>query len=468
METPEKAPKQISLFLAFLPLMIMAALIGTLNLWMEIDLKFVLLLSALAAGMTAVYAGISVKTLLDDFADHIKKAFPAILILIAIGGLVGSWMYSGTVPYLIYYGLQIIHPNFLLVIAFVVSAIISTFTGTSWGTAATAGVAFMGIGASFGIPLEMVAGAALSGAVFGDKISPVSDTTNIAALATGISVYDHIKGMLTNVIIAGILAIVAFTVLGFYQTPSATNSTATTEILTQLDSIYTFNIAMLLPPAVVFIGGFKGYNPVLLMVSSSLLAVVIGMLSNGFSLQDGAQSMIAGFQTTMLPSEIVLSETLNNFLNRGGFDGMMTGAVLFCVLAIAFGSFLTSFGSLQRIMDLLLNGVRTKFGLITTAFGTGAILNGVSGNGMFSMLTVGQIFTPAFEKRKIPIPVLSRSMENSMTLLESLIPTHVSAIYMAATLGIGTMAYAPYAFFNILGIALFFVLVGRDLRKGKY
>lgn len=178
--------------------------------------------------------------------------------------------------------------------------------------------------------------------------------------------------------------------------------------------------------------------------------------------------MISGFQTTMLPSEIVVSESLNQFLNRGGFESMMTGAVLYCILAIAFGSFLTSYGGLQRIMDLLLKGIRSTFGLISTTFATGAILNGVSGNGMFSILTVGQIFSPAFEKRKVPLNVLSRSMENSMTLLESLIPTHVSAIYMTATLGISTMAYAPYAFFNILGILLFFVLVGRDLRKGRY
>lgn len=468
METPEIAPKRVTLFLAFLPLVIMGVLVGVLNVWMEIDLKFVLLLSSIVAGITAVYAGISVKTLFDDLAEHIKKALPAILILIAIGGLVGSWMYSGTVPYLIYYGLQLIHPNFLLVMTFVVCAVLSTFTGTSWGTVATAGVAFMGIGVSFGIPMEMVAGAVISGAVFGDKISPVSDTTNICALATGISVYDHIKGMLPNVTIAGILAIIAFTVLGLFQTPSATNTHATTEILTQLDSIYTFNLAMLLPPAVVFIGGFKGYNPVILMVSSSLLAVIIGMLSNGFSLHDGAQSMVSGFNTSMISTETMVNENLGILLNRGGFDGMMTGAVLFCILAIAFGSFLTTYGGMQRIMDVLLNGVRSKFGLITTSFGTGALLNTVSGNAMFSILTVGQIFTPAFEKRKIPIPVLSRSMENSMTLLESLIPTHVSALYMSATLGVSTLAYAPYTFFSLIGIGLFFVLVKVDLYRKRY
>lgn len=170
-ESPESS--SISLFLAFLPLIVMAALVGVLNLLMGIDLRFVLVLSSIVAAIVAVATGTSLKILLDDFAENVKKAFPAILILIAIGGIVGSWMYSGTVPYLIYYGLQFIHPNFVMVSAFVVTAIISTFTGTSWGSAATAGVAFMGIGFSFDLPLEMVAGAVISGAVLGDKVSPV-------------------------------------------------------------------------------------------------------------------------------------------------------------------------------------------------------------------------------------------------------------------------------------------------------
>ena len=467
--TAEKSehPK-ISLFLAFSPLIIMAALVGVLNLWMGIDLKFVLVLSSIVAGIVAVYVGVSIKQLIDDFSENIKKAFPAILILIAIGGIVGSWMYSGTVPYLIYYGLHFIHPNFVLVSAFVVTAIVSTFTGTSWGSAATAGVAFMGIGFSFDIPLEMVAGAVISGAVLGDKISPISDTTNICAMAADVTVYEHIRGMLPNVLIAAALAIVGFTLLGMLLDPTQGQNENVAQLLDQLDAVYSFNIAMLLPPAIVFIGGYKGYHPVMVMILSSLAAVVIGMLSNDFTLAQGSEAMITGFNTSMISGDMTVSSTLQTLLNRGGFDGMMTGAVLYCILAIAFGSFLESSGALNRIMHTLLGGVRSKFGLITTTFFAGATLNGVSGNAMFSILTVGQLFRPSFRERKVPLPVLSRSMENSMTLLESLLPWHVSAIYMSATLGIATVAYAPYALFNMIGIALFFVLVGRDLRKKRY
>ena len=458
----------ISLFLAFVPLIVMAALIGVLNLWLKIDLKFVLVLSSIVAGIVAIATGTKLKQLLDDFAENVKKAFPAILILIAIGGIVGSWMYSGTVPYLIYYGLQFIHPNFVLVSAFLVTAIVSTFTGTSWGSAATAGVAFMGIGYSFGIPLEMVAGAVISGAVLGDKVSPVSDTTNICAMASEVTVYQHIRGMLPNVIVAGILAIIGFTILGAFLEPNYSKNSDVTVLLNQLDEIYSFNITMLIPPAIVFIGGYRGYQPVVIMIASSLVAILIGMFSHDFTLVEGSQAMISGFETSMIPGELVLSETLNTLLNRGGFDGMMTGAVLYCILAIAFGSFLESSGALNRIMTSLMKTVRSKFSLIAVAFGAGATLNGVSGNAMFSILTVGQLFRPSFKDRKVPMTVLSRSMENSMTLLESLLPWHVTAIYMSATLGVSTFAYAPFALFNMVGIALFFLLVGRDLRRKKY
>lgn len=468
MTSENSTPPKISLLLAFLPLIIMAGLVGFLNLWLGIDLKFVLVLSSIVAGIVAVYVGISIKQLIDDFSENIKKAFPAILILIAIGGIVGSWMYSGTVPYLIYYGLQFIHPNFVLVSAFVVTAIVSTFTGTSWGSAATAGVAFMGIGFSFDIPLEMVAGAVISGAVLGDKISPVSDTTNICAMASDISVYEHIRGMLPNVLLSALLAILGFTILGMLLDPKQGQNENVTILLDQLDAAYNFNLTMLLPPAIVFLGGYKGYHPVVVMIVSSLVAIIIGIFSNGFSLMDGTESMTSGFNTNMISSDLMLSETLQTLLNRGGFDGMMTGAVLYCILAIAFGSFLESSGALTRIMNALLSGIRSKFGLISTTFFAGATLNGVSGNAMFSILTVGQLFRPSFRDRNVPLPVLSRSMENSMTLLESLLPWHVTAIYMSATLGVTTLAYAPYALFNMIGIALFFVLVGRDLRKKRY
>lgn len=460
--------KEISLGLAILPMLIMGALVGVLHLWMEVDLKFVLLVSTIAVGITGYFLGFKLKALLDDFAENIKKALPVILILIAIGGIVGSWMYSGTVPYLIYLGLKGLDPSYVLVTGFAVTALVSVFTGTSYGSAATSGVAFMGIGYSLGIPLEMVAGAVLSGAVLGDKVSPISDTTNICALASQITVYQHIRGMLPNVLLSASIAIIGFFILGSTLTPQAGDSNEVAEILTQLDSIYSFNLFMLLPAGVVIVGGFKGYSPVLVMVVSSLVALLVGVISHDFPFVDGAQSMITGFSTTMIQTDFVLSETLATLLNRGGFEGMMSGAVLFTILAIGFGSFMQTLGAFDRIMKALFSVIKSTFGFITTTFFAGATLNGVSGSGTFSILTIGQLFRGSFRDRKIPLPVLSRSMENSMTLMESLMPWHVTGVYMAYTLQIDTLDYAPYALFNLAGIVLFFILTRIDIKRKKY
>jgi NhaC family Na+:H+ antiporter len=459
--------KQISLFLSLVPIAAMIGLVVIGHLIYNVDLRFILLVSAIIAGFTAYIAGTKVDQMFEAYASNIKRAFPVILILMAIGGIVGTWMYSGTVPYLIYYGLQFLHPNFVLVSAFLVTAMVSTFTGTSWGSAATAGVAFIGIGASMGIPLPMVAGAALSGAVFGDKVSPISDTTNLCSLASDITVYQHIKGMLPNIILAGLAAAIGFTLLGIFYSGSINGGGEVEKIISDLEGLYNFNIFMLIPALVVFVGGYKGFHPVVLMILSSVIAVLIGMLSNGFAATDGANAIFSGFNIEMAGGETNVSESLNVLLNRGGFEGMLTGAVLYAILAIGFGSFMEVCGALNRLMRGLLSFVRSAFGLVVSAFMAGGILNAVSGNAAFSILTTGQLFKQPFKDKNISASVLSRSMENSMTLLESLLPWHVTAIYMTGIFGVATVDYLPFAFFNMAGIVLFFVLAWREVVKRK-
>ncbi|MDX2361289.1 MAG: Na+/H+ antiporter NhaC family protein [Crocinitomicaceae bacterium] len=463
----KSSPREISIALALVPLVAMIVMV-IIGLRFEIDLKFILLVSAMIAGVVAYISGVKVPEMFDSYGTTIKKAFPAILILMAIGGIVGTWMYSGTVPFLIYYGLKFLHPDFILVSAFLVTAMVSTFTGTSWGSAATAGVAFIGIGSSMGIPLPMIAGAALSGAVLGDKVSPISDTTNLCALASEVKVYDHIKGMLPNVVIAGILSAIAFLVLGMYYSGTTDAGGNVESILSDLEYIYDFNLFMLLPAAVVFIGGYKGYNAVVLMISSSVVAILIGMLSNGFAPSDGVNSLISGFELKLPHVKGMaqpVSDQLTTLLNRGGFEDMLKGAVLYCILAIGFGSFMHVSGALDKLMKLLLSVVKSSFGLIVTAFVAGGMLNATSGNAAFSILTTGQLFTQPFADRGIEKSLLARSMENSMTLLESLLPWHVTAIYMWGVFGVSTMEYLPFAFFNIFGILLFFFLSWRTLKK---
>ncbi|MCR9173611.1 MAG: Na+/H+ antiporter NhaC [bacterium] len=454
----------IPLWEALLPFLIMMILvIGGSNV-LEFPLQLTLLLSVMVAGIFAYRRGIKVPEMLDGIGDTLRKAMPAIVILIAIGAIVGTWMFSGTVPYLIYYGLKLIHPDYLPVTAFLVTAIVSTFTGTSWGSAATSGVAFMGIGDSMGVPAELVAGAVLSGAVFGDKVSPVSDTTNICAMASEISVYDHIRGMLPNVGLAGILAAITFLVFGLMYSGTAASSAQINVVLDHLDSFYHLNPIMLLPPAIVFLGGYKGYPPVVLMLVSSFTAILIGTFLNGFDIYQGAFAMVSGFNTSMV-TQSELPALLGTLLNRGGMEGMMSGAVFFCVLAVSFGAIMEQGGFIRPLMRVIFSWIRSAYGLVLAAFFSGGLLNGVSGNAMFSILTTGQMFRGGFRERKLPLSLLSRSMENSMTLLESLIPWHVTALYMSETLGVSTFDYLPFAFFNLFGVGLFFILSKRTTNK---
>lgn len=454
----------ISLWEALLPFIIMMILIIGGSTILELPLQFTLLLAVLVAGIFTYRRGVKVPDMLDGIGDTLRKAMPAIVILIAIGAIVGTWMFSGTVPYLIYYGLKIIHPDFLPVTAFVVTAFISTFTGTSWGSAATSGVAFMGIGYSMGVPIELVAGAVISGAVFGDKVSPVSDTTNICAMAAEVSVYDHIKGMLPNVALAGILAAITFLLFGLYYPGTSASSQEIDEVLAHLDSMYNLNPLMLLPPAIVFLGGYKGYPPVVLMLVSSFVAILIGTFLNGFGFHEGTMAMVGGFKTDMI-AKGEIPALLTELLNRGGMKDMMSGAILYCILAVAFGSIMEQGGFIQRLMKVIFGWIRSAYGLVLATFFSGGILNGVSGNAMFSILTTGQMFRAGFKERKLPLSLLSRSMENSMTLLESLIPWHVTALFMSQTLGVDTFAYVPFAFFNLFGVILFFFLSKRTTNK---
>ncbi|WP_373076788.1 Na+/H+ antiporter NhaC [Fusobacterium mortiferum] len=458
-----KEKRKVTTFEAFLPMICMALMVIVGNIIFGIRIEFILLLASLIAGLVSVRAGYTWDELIEAYNKKFAKAFPAILILIAVGGIVGTWMYSGTVPMMIYYGLKFLHPKFVVVTAFVVTAIVSTFTGTSWGSAATSGVAFMGIATSMGIPLPLVAGAIISGAFFGDKVSPVSDTTNLSALASEVTVYDHIKGMLPNVTISAIIAIIGYTLVGtFYYNGNSQLSEATLKIMEDLDSLYNFNILMLLPPIIVFGGGYFGFPALLLMLASSVVAMVVGTLSNGFIFTDAVTALLQGFNVSMAEvtgvSVADLSPRLLGLLNRGGFSSMMSGSVMFCFLAIPFGSFMEVSGSLDRIVEQLSKIIKGAYSLIVVTFFTGATINAITSNGQFSILTTGQLFKENFKKKNIPLNVLSRTMENSMTLLECMLPWHVTAIYMASTLGVQTTEYIKYSFFNILGIVIFFII----------
>jgi NhaC family Na+:H+ antiporter len=385
------------MFEAAIPLLSLLIFIG-IGMKIGVGIELVMILATVVTIIIAKRNNVSFSELMDFFCEKMKTITPVLLILICIGMVVGSWMLSGTVPLIIYYGLKVLDPRFVVVTSFILTGIISLFTGTSWGSAATAGVACIGIAQSLGIPLAPVAGAIISGAFIGDKLSPVSDTTNMSALTAGISVFDHIRSMIPNTIFAAGIALVGYTILGFMTTPADGGITPEVlKIISDLESIYNFNILIMLIPAIIIFGGAHlKLSPVILMTTSAIAAGIIGVVINGFSVESMYIALTKGFNVEMIaeigldPSSI--SEGILPLLNRGGMYKMMSGAFLITVLATVFGAFMERVGCLDKLLGGLHKLIKGPRSLINTTFVSGALFHAGTSGGTFGILTIGNLF----------------------------------------------------------------------------
>ena len=326
--------KKINTFFKLFPLVFILITVLIFTVKYGVPIEFLLTIGTLIACIIAYFAGYKWKDMENAFIKKIVDTWLGVLIFILIGIVVGSWVYSGTVPMLIYYGIKLIHPSFIPVMAFIVTSFLSIFTGTSWGSASTAGVAFIGIAQATNTPLPLVAGAVISGAYLGDKNSPISDTTVLAALGAGTTLQNHIKTMLVNTIPSAILAAVVFTVLGFNAAPinsDILNLKEASEILTSLENIYNFNILLLIPPIFVLIASVKGVNPVITMFIGSLLAIILGAFIQNFGFINAMKSFVTGFNISMSPTVNPESvpQNLHSLLNRGGMISTMPSGVVF-------------------------------------------------------------------------------------------------------------------------------------------
>lgn len=272
-----------SIFEAISCIVIMALIVGVGNVYLKLPIQPLLLISAAYASFIAYRVGLRWGDIENAISDSIGKCMPAILIIFSVGIVVGTWIYSGTVPMLIYYGLKIISPQMFLVSAFIIVAIVSMATGTAWGSTATAGVALIGMAETLGVPLPIAAGAIISGGVFGDKLSPLSDTTNLAPLVTGVDLFDHIKHMLYTTLPSVAVGIIVYLIVGLRLDGSSFSTESIASLLSSLDSIYNWNIFMLLPIVVIIIGALTKKPTVPMMLLSSVVAIIIGSISHGFN-----------------------------------------------------------------------------------------------------------------------------------------------------------------------------------------
>ncbi|ERT64968.1 Na+/H+ antiporter NhaC [Peptoniphilus sp. BV3AC2] len=426
----------------------------------------IILICASFAAIIAMRLGYTWEELQKGIIEKIASALPATLILWSVGLLIGSWMFSGTVPMIIYYGVDLINPRFIYISAFLITAVLSTVTGTSWGSAGTIGVAIMGIAQGLGMSLPITAGAVVAGSYFGDKLSPFSDTTNLAPLAAGSELYEHIKHMLYTTVPAAIVSLAVYLIVGLSTKSSTVTIESVNIIQGQLSGIYHWSILLLLPVVIMLIGSVLKFPTLPTMVVNSLVSVVIGVFVQGFTLKNGFISMINGFNVTMTNFDGEILKDITTLINRGGAVSMTTTTVLvFC--SMGFAGIMSTSGMLDVVLEAILKRVKTTFGVIISTIASCFTVAFVTGNSYLSILIPGELFSKIYLERNLHPKNLSRTLEDSGTVLVPLIPWSAAGAYMAATLGVETLSYLPWAVLNYMGIvfAIILALTGIGITK---
>lgn len=470
----EKAKKRPSLLISMFPLALLVATlfigVGVMGLRAEPILVF----CTFVAGGIAMALGYKWPQIQEAIVGKISRAMPATLVLWSVGFLIGSWMFSGTIPMLVYYGVNIIDPKYLFISAFVITAIVSTVTGTSWGSAGTVGVAIMGIAVAIGANPAIAAGAVVSGAYFGDKLSPLSDTTNLAPISAGSELYEHIKHMLYTTVPAALIAMVLYFILGMGEKGSA-SADEVVALQGVIKDHFSLNPLLMLPVLFVLSGSIFKLPAVPVMLGTSLISVLLGVTIQGFSLVDGFTSLIGGFNlqfsgfdldqvTASLKGDGFDGTQIENIIwqaerliNRGGVSSV-TGTTVLIWCAMGFAGIMTVTGMLDVILHSILKYVKGVTGLIGATIGTCALVAFVTGSSYLSIIIPGDLYRNIYIKKKLHPKNLSRTLEDSGTVLVPLIPWSAAGAYMASTLGVEVLDYLPYAFLNYLGIVFAIIL----------
>ena len=420
--------------------------------------QFILLLGASVAAIVGFFNKVSFDKMVEEIAENIRSTAGAILILLMVGALAGTWLISGIIPAMIYYGLQILNPTIFLAACVIICAIISVATGSSWTTSATVGIALVGIGEALGIPMGMTAGAVLSGAYFGDKMSPLSDTTNLAPAMAGGELFSHIKYMTYTTVPTIVITLIVFIILGFTQNTEGAAETST--LINDIDK--TFNISgwlFLVPVFVIFL---------IVRKTSPLIPLLVGTILGGiFALifQPQIVAQIAGAESLTIKSAykgvmdaITVStsietdnETLKSLFSASG-KGMsgMLGTIWLILCAMTFGGVMDAIGALSKISKALLSMATSVFGLFASTVASCLALNVTASDQYLALVVPGKMFKKAYQDKGLAPENLSRTLEDSGTVTSVLIPWNTCGAYQSGVLGVGVGEYFFYAIFNWL------------------
>ncbi|HAR4437593.1 TPA: Na+/H+ antiporter NhaC [Staphylococcus aureus] len=407
-------------------MIVMVIFVVTGFVFFDIPIQVLLIIASAYATWIAKRVGLTWQDLEKGIAERLNTAMPAILIILAVGIIVGSWMFSGTVPALIYYGLDLLNPSYFLISAFFISAVTSVATGTAWGSASTAGIALISIGNQLGIPPGMAAGAIIAGAVFGDKMSPLSDTTNLAALVTKVNIFKHIHSMMWTTIPASIIGLLVWFIAGF-QFKGHSNDKQIQTLLSELAQIYQINIWVWVPLIVIIVCLLFKMATVPAMLISSFSAIIVGTFNHHFKMTDGFKATFSGFNDSMIHQSHI-SSSVKSLLEQGGMMSMTQILVtIFC--GYAFAGIVEKAGCLEVLLTTISKGIHSVGSLICVTVICCIALVFAAGVASIVIIMVGVLMKDLFEKYQVSRSVLSRTLEDSSTMVLPLIPWGTSGIY---------------------------------------
>jgi NhaC family Na+:H+ antiporter len=471
-------PPPISLFWSATPFVLMLLVLGIGAGVYHLTVSALLLFCAAITGLIARAHGVSWRTMEAGIVDKLATSMPASLILTAVGAMIGAWMYSGTIPMMIYYGIMVIHPDYIVVSSFLIASVISTVTGTSWGSVGTVGVALIGIAAALGAPLPLTAGAIVAGAYFGDKMSPLSDSTNLAALVTGANLYEHIRHLLYTTMPIFALSLVLYTTLGHGGGASYVQPAGLDANLRTLEAMYRFGPAsfwLLLPAILVIAGSVLKLPTVPTMLASAALALVLGVVVQGFAPVAGVTALVDGFNVSMVQAKLSAAgiaapgPDVARLLNRGGMVSMMnTLLIVFC--AFGFAGIASKAGMLDTLLRAVTERVTLRRGPLILSTVLSCVGIGLATGASYLCLIIpAEMFGAAYRKAGLHAVNLSRTVEDAGTVLVPIIPWSMAGIYMSTQLGVPVLDYAPYAFlcYGCMILAVIYGYTGVAIRAAE-
>jgi NhaC family Na+:H+ antiporter len=457
----EDLKKKPTLLQAFIPILCLILLLTLNVLFFGEDTlsganQISLLFAATIAGIIAIRLKLNYQTIMAQVVKSIGSAMPAILILLLIGSLAGTWLLSGVVPVLIYYGLKIIHPSIFLFAAVIASSIVSLATGSAWSTIATIGIALLGIGQALGFPVGLVAGAVISGAYFGDKMSPLSDTTNLAPAMAGTDLFTHIRYMMITTIPSMGITLIIFLIIGFTNNYEI-NGSNVEAVLHQIELNFNVTPLLLIVPVLLIIVIVKKVPPLPAILFGALLGAVFAIIfqpeiisqvggPHGYLKRTYIavmQSMFGGI------SIITENEIVNDLLTTDGMSGMLD-TIWLVLAAMVFGGVMDSAGMLKRISETIIQWSRSTGSLVASTVVTSIFFNITASDQYIAIVVPGRMFAKTYRERGYKPELLSRTLEDGGTVTSVLVPWNTCGATQSRVLGVSTMTYLPFCFFNII------------------